>query len=61
MEKKYDESEVIKMVDEAFDRFEKTISEGNEKRDEYSQFGIMVTMTKFAIISEIMSIIKGEE
>lgn len=61
MEKKYDDSEIIKIVDEAFDRFEKTILEGNEKQGKDSQFGIMVTMTKFAIISEIMSIIKGEE
>lgn len=61
MEKKYDDSEIIKIVDEAFDRFEKTVSEGNEKQVKDSQFGIMVTMTKFAIISEIMSIIKGEE
>lgn len=61
MEKKYDDSEIIKIVDEAFDRFEKTILEGNEKQGKDSQFGIMVTMTKFAIISEIMSIIKGEK
>lgn len=61
MKKKYDDSEIIKIVDEAFNRFEKTILEGNEKQGKDSQFGIIVTMTKFAIISEIMSIIKGEE
>ena len=62
MEKKYDYSEIIKIVDKAFINFEEMIkSTTSEKKIEDSQFNGMVTMIKIAIIGEIMSILKGEE
>ena len=63
MEKKYDGSEIIKIVDKAFINFEEMFkSKKSEKKiDDDSHFNEMVTLMKFAIIGEIMSILKGEE
>ena len=63
MEKKYDSSEIIKIVDKAFINFEEMIksrkSEQNINDD--SHFDVMVTMMKFAIMGEIMSILREEK
>lgn len=63
MEKKYDGSEIIKIVDKAFINFEEMIKSGKseQKIDDDSHFDVMVTMMKFAIMGEIMSILKEEE
>ena len=65
MEKKYDSSEIITLVDRGFINFEKEMSSRAEKLDkkvsDYSQFNEMLTMMKFAIMGEIMSILKEEE
>ena len=63
MEKKYDSSEIIKIVDKAFINFEEMIkSEKSEKKMKNdSHFDVMLTMIKFAITSEIMDMLKGEE
>ena len=62
MKKKYDTSEIIKIVDKAFINFEEMFkSEKSEKKIDDSHFNEMVTMIKFAIMGEIMSILKGEE
>ena len=63
MEKKYDSSEIIKVIDKAFinfeERFKSRKSEQNINDD--SRFDVMLTMMKFAIMSEIMSILKEEK
>lgn len=63
MEKKYNRSEIIKIVDKAFINFEEMIkSEKSEKKMKNdSHFDVMLTMIKFAITSEIMDMLKGEE
>ena len=63
MKKKYDTSEIIKIVDKAFINFEEMFkSEKSEKKiDDDSHFNEMLTLMKFAIMGEIMSILKGEE
>ena len=63
MEKKYDESEIIKIVDKAFINFEEIIKSGKseQKIDDDSHFDLMLTMIKFAIMGEIMSILKEEK
>ena len=63
MEKKYDSSEIIKIVDKAFINFEEIIKSGKSEKkiDDDSHFNLIVTMMKFAIIGEIMSILKEEE
>ena len=62
MEKQYDSSEIIKIVDKAFINFEEMIkSTTSEKKIEDSHFNGMVTMIKFAIMGEIMSILKEKE
>ena len=63
MEKKYDSSEIIKIVDKAFINFEEMFkSEKSEKKiDDDSHFNVMLTMMKFAIMGEIMSILKEGE
>ena len=62
MEKKYNSSEIIKIVDKAFINFEEMIkSTTSEKKIEDSHFNDMVTMIKFAIMGEIMSILKKGE
>ena len=63
MEKKYDGSEIIKIVDKAFINFEEMFkSKKSEKKiDDDSHFNEMVTLMKFAIIGEIMSILKEGE
>lgn len=63
MEKKYDSSEIIKIVDKAFINFEEMIKSGKseQKIEDDSHFDIMVTMMKFAIMGEIMSILKEGE
>ena len=65
MEKKYDTSEIIKIVDKAFINFEKEISSGGEKLGKKvfddSHFNEMLTLIKFAIMGEIMSILKEEK
>ena len=63
MEKKYNRSEIIKIVDKAFINFEEMIksekSEKNIKND--SRFDVMLTMIKFAITSEIINMLKEEK
>ena len=63
MEKKYDSSEIIKIVDKAFINFEEMFnsrkSEQNINGD--SRFNGMLTIMKFAIMGEIMSILKEEK
>lgn len=62
MEKKYDYSGIINIVDKAFINFEEMIkSTASEKKIEDSHFNGMVTMIKFAIMGEIMSILKKGE
>ena len=60
MEKKYDTSEIIKIVDKAFVNFEEMFkhAKSEKKIDDDSHFSEMLTMMKFAIIGEIMSILK---
>ena len=63
MEKKYDSSQIIKIVDKAFINFEEMFkSKKSEKKiDDDSHFNVMLTMMKFAIMGEIMSILKEEK
>ena len=65
MEKKYDSSDIITLVDRAFTNFEKEMSSREEKLGkkvfDNSHFGTMLSIMKFAIIGEIMGILKGEE
>ena len=63
MEKKYDRSEIIKIVDKAFINFEEMFksAKSEKKIDDYSQFSEMLMMMKFAIIGEIMSMLKEEK
>mgnify|MGYP000878855906 CR=1 FL=1 len=64
MGKKYDSSEIITLVDRAFTNFEREMSSGAEKLGkkvpEDSQFGTMLSRMKFAIMGEIMSILKED-
>ena len=63
MEKKYDSSEIIKIVDKAFINFEEMFksAKSEKKIDDDSHFDVIVTMMKFAIMGEIMSILKEEK
>ena len=63
MEKKYDSSEIIKIVNKAFINFEEIIKSGKseQKIDGDSHFDVIVIMMKFAIMNEIMSILKEGE
>ena len=63
MKKKYDSSEIIKIVDKAFINFEEMFKSGKseQKINDYSNFDLIVTMMKFAIMCEIMSILKEGE
>lgn len=65
MEKKYDSSDIITLVDRAFINFEKEISSRSEKLgkkvSDNSLFNETLTMMKFAIMGEIMGILKEEE
>ena len=63
MEKKYNSSEIIKIVDKAFINFEETINSGKSEKKikDDSYFDLMVTMMKFAIMGEIMKILKEGE
>lgn len=65
MEKKYNSSDIITLVDRAFINFEKEISSRSEKLgkkvSDNSLFNETLTMMKFAIMGEIMSILKEEE
>ena len=65
MEKKYDSSDIITLIDRAFTNFEKEMSSRGEKLgkkvSDDSHFGTMLSMMKFAIMGEIMSILKEEE
>lgn len=63
MEKKYDASEIIKIVDKAFINFEEMIKSGKseQKINDNSHFDVMLTMMKFAIMGEIMGILKEEK
>ena len=65
MENKYDSSDIITIVDRAFTNFEKEMSSGTEKLGKKvpddSHFSTMLSMMKFAIMGEIMSILKEEE
>ena len=63
MEKKYDSSEIIKIIDKAFINFEEMFksAKSEKKIDDDSHFDVMLTMMKFAIMGEIMSILKEEK
>ena len=63
MEKKYDTSETIKIVDKAFINFEEMFksAKSEKKIDDDPHFNEMVTLMKFAIMCEIMSILKEGE
>ena len=63
MEKKYNSSEIIRIVDKAFINFEEMIKSGKSEKKikDDSYFDLIVTMMKFAIMGEIMSILKGEK
>ena len=63
MEKKYDGSEIIKIVDKAFINFEEMIKSGKseQKINDDRHFYLIVTMMKLAIMGEIMSILREEE
>ena len=65
MEKKYDSSDIITLVDRAFTNFEKEMSSRGEKLGKKvfdgSRFGTMLSTMKFAIMGEIMSILKEEK
>lgn len=62
MEKKYDTSEVIKIVDKAFIIFEEKFNQGkSEKNIDDSDSDVMVTLIKFAIMGEIMNMLKEGE
>ena len=63
MEKKYNSSEIIKIVDKAFINFEEMIKSGKSEKKikDDSHFDLMVTMMKFAIMGEIISILKEEK
>lgn len=62
MKKKYDASEIIKIVDKAFIIFEEKFNRGKseQKINDDSEFNVMVTMMKFAIMGEIMDMLKEE-
>ena len=63
MEKKYDSSEIIKIVDKAFINFEEMFKSGKSEKkiNDDSHFDLLVIMIKFAIMGEIMSMLKEEE
>ena len=63
MEKKYDASEIIKIVDKAFIIFEEKFNseKSEEKIHDDSDLDVMFTMIKFAIMGEILTILKEEE
>lgn len=60
MEKKYDTWEIIKIVDKAFINFEEKLKSEKleQKINDDSHFNEMMALMKFAIMSEIMSILK---
>ena len=63
MRKKYDTSEIIKIVDKAFINFEEMFKSGKSEKkiNEDSHFSTMLSMMKFAIMGEIMKILKEEK
>ena len=63
MEKKYDSSEIIRIVDKAFINFEEMLKteKSKQKINDDPHFNVMLTMIKFAIMGEIMSILKEEK
>lgn len=65
MEKKYDSSDIITLVDRAFINFEKEMSPRAEKLgkkvSDDSNFNEMMTRMKFAIMAEIISMLKEEK
>ena len=65
MEKKYDSSDIITLVDRSFTNFEKEMSSRGEKLgkkvSDDSHFSTMLSMMKFAIMGETMSILEEEE
>ena len=63
MEKKYDTSEIIKIVDKAFINFEEMFKSGKseQKINDDSHFNEMLTLIKFAIMGEIMKILREGE
>lgn len=63
MEKKYGTSKIINIVDKAFINFEERFKseKSNQKINDDSHFDLIVTMIKFAIMSEIMSMLKEGE
>ena len=63
MEKKYNRSEIIKIVDKAFIIFEEEFNseKSEQKINDDSHFNEMLTLIKFAIMGEIMKILKEGE
>ena len=63
MEKKYDGPEIIKIVDKAFINFEEMLKSGKseQKINDDSHFDVLLMMMKFAIMGEIMSLLKEEK
>ena len=62
MEKKYDNSEIIKIVDKAFIIFEEKFNSGKSEQNinDDSELDVMFTMIKFAIMGEIMDMLKED-
>ena len=63
MKKKYDTSEIIKIVDKAFINFEESFNSRKSEQNinDDSHFNVMLTMMKLAIMSEIMGVLKEEK
>ena len=63
MEKKYDGSQIIKIVDKAFINLEEMFksAKSEKKIDDNSRFNETMTLMKFAIMGEIVSILKEEK
>ena len=65
MEKKYDASEIISLVDRSFTNFGKEMSEGAQRLGRQvpkdPQFNVMLSMIKIAIMGEIMNILREEK
>lgn len=59
MEKKYETSEVISLLDRGFTNFEKQVSENQAEKD--PQFYAMLSLIKLAVISEVMNLLREEK
>lgn len=64
MEKKYDSLDIITLVDKAFINFEKEMfksAKSEKKIEDDSHFDVMTAMMKFAIMGEIIEMLKEEK